>query len=597
MNNKDIETLSVNAVRECITITDHLEQSISDNDKEPSWDGSIIIYGDKKGDKSKFLGKVPVQVKGKRESKQSKNEISYKMKVSDLRNYLIDGGCFLFMVYINPNNMKKKIYYNALTPIKLEKILENVVKQKTKSIRLKNFPLDNNKKENILLNFHNDCTRQTSFKRIDYIEIEEIGKIKSIEEIIIPFASITKPVSYKMLLENEVYIYARLHNNSTLIPVNALPKVNTISNYIDCNISVDDKAYYDKMRIIRKIDGFTLCIGESLKLIFKDNEDEFKINYKSSSKARVLAKDLEFNIKILEAGYFRINDEIIEIDRKKLSYTNFDLDQMKQKLEFTKDVVKTLDILGCKEDINFNELEKQDLKHLNVLISAFVYDRNIVINEDTGNSLRYVSVGNLKFLLFFEELEANNKFKLNNFFDVHLYSKHIEEDKETKYYDVSQFLTLSTNDILTLNNIDFTKIILDFKEINHNKYTFPSANSFLIELLLALDKANGVRKEEIADTCVELAQWIRTSPDDELEQEIKILNLLQVYKRQRNLTDSEIDELYRIIENKSEDYQSMVGSYLLLDQQRQANRYFMKMSDIDQDNFRKFPIYHFWKNY
>lgn len=536
-------------------------------------------------------------MKGKIKKNQSSDEISYSMKVSDLRNYVNDGGCFLFVVYINPGNTQEtKIYYNALTPIKLKNILKNISKQKNKSLKLKAFPTENGKKEIILKNFYMDCKRQTSFNLNDCIQLDQIGKIDKIEEIVIPISSTSKFQSYKTLLENDHYFYARLKGSSTLIPVNALPKVHSISNIMNTNISVNGKIYYNKIKIIRKLNQYILRIGESLNLIFNESDNHFKINYESSSKARVLAKDLEFNIKILEEGYFRINDEIIEIDRKKLSYSNFNINQMKQKLEFTKDVVKTLDILGCKEDINFNKLEEQDLKHLNILISAFVYDRNIVVNEDIGNSLRYVNVGNLKFLLFFEELEANNKFKLNDFFDVHLSSKYIEEDKETKYYDVSQFLTLSTNDILTLNNIDFTKIILDFKEIDHNKYTFPSANSFLIELLLALDKAKGIRKEEITETCVELAQWIRTSPDDELEQEIKILNLLQVYKRQRNLTDAEIDELYRIIENKSKNYQYMVGAYLLLEQQRQSNRYFMKMSDIDQDNFRKFPIYHFWKN-
>ncbi|MEQ0488789.1 DUF4365 domain-containing protein [Anaerococcus murdochii] len=594
MNNKDIETLSVNAVRECITITDHLEQSISDNDKEPSWDGSIIIYGDKKGDKSKILGKVPVQVKGKRESKQSKNEISYKMKVSDLRNYLTDGGCFLFMVYINPNNMKKKIYYNALTPIKLERILENVVEQKTKSIRLKNFPLDNNKKENILLNFHNDCKRQTSFRRIDYIEIEEIGKIKSIEEIIIPLASITKPVSYKMLLENEIYFYAKKEGNSTLIPINALPKVNTISNYIDCNISIDNKTYYDKMRIIRKIDGITLCIGESLKLIFKDMEDKFKICYEISDKARILAKDLDFNLKMLEAGYFKINDEEIAIDKDKIVYENYDTEKLNQNLAFAKDVVKVLDILGCDDDICLDDLDEKDMNYLNMLIDAFIYDKSIKGIDNLKSPVSYVCVGGLKFYLYFEETKTKNEYKVYNFFDKYLPATYCEKDNKDNSYDVSQFVILNKNDFLTASNINFDKVISDFKIIKHNSMTFSTANYYILELLAAADIAEGKRKEIILEACKDFALWIKEAPDDELEDEIKTMNLLQVYKRQRDLTDEEKDELYKILENNSNNKQYMVGAYLLLGQQRQAERFFNKMSKDERNNFKEFPIYHFW---
>lgn len=595
MNNKDIETLSVNAVRECITITDHLEQSISDNDKEPSWDGSIIIYGNKKGDKSKILGKVPVQVKGKRESKQSKNEISYKMKVSDLRNYLIDGGCFLFMVYINPNNMKKKIYYNALTPIKLERILDNVVMQKTKSIKLKKFPTNNNKKENILLNFHNDCKRQTSFSRNNYIEIEEVGKINSIEEIIMPIASIAKPVSYQMLLDSEIYFYAKFKDNSSLIPVNALPKINAISNYIDCNISIDDKTYYEKMRIVRKIDGVTLCIGESLKLIFKDNEDEFKISYESPDTARVVVKDLEFSLKILEAGYFKINDEEITIDKDKIIYDNFDVDEARQDLELSKDVVTCLDKLKCEEDIYFGELKEQDWAHLNILINAFVYNKNIKGLGIMKSIIKYIYVGKLKFFLYFKQVDSKDEYKIYNFFDVHLPSEYSDKSSKIESFDVSQFVILSKQDFITCNNIDFNKILLDFKNTEHNDETFSTANYYLLELLTAADITEGKRKEKILKACEDFALWIKEVPDEELEDEIKTINLLQVYKRQRNLTDEENDELHEIVVNNSDNPQYMVGAYLLLGQQRQAERYFNKMSKEDQDDFKKYPIYQFWE--
>lgn len=41
MNKKAVETISVNAVRDSIVCSDFLDQYIPDNDKEPSWDGSV----------------------------------------------------------------------------------------------------------------------------------------------------------------------------------------------------------------------------------------------------------------------------------------------------------------------------------------------------------------------------------------------------------------------------------------------------------------------------------------------------------------------------------------------------------------------------
>ena len=47
MDAKTIETLSVNAVRDSIVLSNYLDQFIPDNDKEPSWDGAMYIYDNK----------------------------------------------------------------------------------------------------------------------------------------------------------------------------------------------------------------------------------------------------------------------------------------------------------------------------------------------------------------------------------------------------------------------------------------------------------------------------------------------------------------------------------------------------------------------
>jgi len=43
-----VEQYAVEAVRDCINYSDHLSPFVSDNDKEPSWDGHIYIYRGKK---------------------------------------------------------------------------------------------------------------------------------------------------------------------------------------------------------------------------------------------------------------------------------------------------------------------------------------------------------------------------------------------------------------------------------------------------------------------------------------------------------------------------------------------------------------------
>ena len=100
MDKKAIETISVNAVKNSIVTSDILDQFISENDKEPSWDGHIYIYKNKNKRKSELKGRIPVQVKGKECNDFSNNKIKYVISISDLKNYLNDGGIILFLVYI-----------------------------------------------------------------------------------------------------------------------------------------------------------------------------------------------------------------------------------------------------------------------------------------------------------------------------------------------------------------------------------------------------------------------------------------------------------------------------------------------------------------
>lgn len=130
LDSKAIEILAVNAVKDSIVTSEYLEPFISENDKEPSWDGAVYIYGDKFKKKNTLKGRMPVQVKGKqcndqlKCNNQLKSEISYLISTVDLRNYLHDGGCMLFVVYIYNRGETNKIYYSELTPIKLRRLLD-----------------------------------------------------------------------------------------------------------------------------------------------------------------------------------------------------------------------------------------------------------------------------------------------------------------------------------------------------------------------------------------------------------------------------------------------------------------------------------------
>lgn len=161
-NNKKIEEMAVRAVEESVEKVDRLESNIPRNDKSPSWDGEIFIHKENDITKKDII-RIPVQVKG-RMCERFPKKYSYSIKVNDLKNYLMDGGCILFVVYIDKNNIDtRKIYYAVLTPIGIKEILTEAKGQITKAVELRKFPKDNKQKLNIFLNCHSNSQKQYSF--------------------------------------------------------------------------------------------------------------------------------------------------------------------------------------------------------------------------------------------------------------------------------------------------------------------------------------------------------------------------------------------------------------------------------------------------
>lgn len=142
MNPKRIEEFAVNAVRNALLRTTHLAPYINQADKEPFWDGSIAIYKKESQTKDDYMGRVSTQVKGKEVAGIQKEEIKYSVKAVDLRGYLKDGGVIYFVVHLTKNGDEKRIYYNALTPVRLKNILSTLRGKQSKSLKFKQlFPL------------------------------------------------------------------------------------------------------------------------------------------------------------------------------------------------------------------------------------------------------------------------------------------------------------------------------------------------------------------------------------------------------------------------------------------------------------------------
>ena len=130
MNSVKIEKRSISELKSWIAEHDLLDEYINDNDKEPSWDGYIMVYTDEDLKAEHIKYKIPVQVKGKCKNELiNRKMITYPVEYRHLQNYYFDGGVVYFVIAISEDAKRKTIFANALTPVKLKELLKSAEKK------------------------------------------------------------------------------------------------------------------------------------------------------------------------------------------------------------------------------------------------------------------------------------------------------------------------------------------------------------------------------------------------------------------------------------------------------------------------------------
>lgn len=594
LDSKAIETLSVNAVKNSIVMSEFLDQYITENDKEPSWDGFVYIYENRSKKKENLKGRMPVQVKGRECNDFSKSEISFPMASADLQNYLNDGGCILFLVYIGNGGIRNKIYYAELTPIKLRMLLSEAKGQGSKTVYLKEFPQDNDKKATIFLNCLQNCQKQSSFKEGKLSSLEELQELGVLEGIVIPFAGVGITDPQMAIIKNEVYLYANIKGSSIPQPLDLIPQDIRTKESREANVYIGDRQFYSSCEIIKSANEVAFCFGESFKMIFTDTGKPCKIKYKNSNSIRTLAKDLDFMLSYMDEGSFGVNDIKIPFDQNGLDNSNFNVEEEREHLKFAKKIVKVLDMLRCEADIKIDELNDEDWRNLHRLVNALIEGSPIYGLKKDLAPVMLMKIGKLKFAVYLEKCEINGNiaYKIADFFRVDC--SVVFDSDDGRKLPISQFAILHSKELLAIDNMDFDILLPSFQSVQYHDQTINRANWFLLDLLSAYDAAEGKRKIRLLETALKFSEWIVKSGDHELDYSIRLLNRLQTLKRKRELSEEELGKLIELVEDADTSEECKVGAYLLLGYQSAAQAHFAKLGREEKSYFTSYPIYHFW---
>lgn len=591
MDNRTIEKFAANAVEESILSTDILHPEISENDKTLSWDGFIEVYKNEDKIKANFDGKVAVQVKGTMNNNHPQT-ISFPAETADLRNYLNNGGVIYFVVRIHKERTsERKVYYESLTPVKLKRYLHGIKKQRTKTIKLKEFPFDPCERVSIIINFLENSRKQTSYVNSGFIPLEEIHKKEYNYTIpILGYGKKDANPLFSVILGKETYAYITTKGSNALIPVDTPLTISEFSHKVKETICIGNKCYYDNYQRIISTEGTSIRIGESITLNFGNFETTtIKTNIHFSPFLRKATPDMRFIIDALKAGSFSINSIQLGLDSFDVGISDF-ISVTQKRLELFENIINLLDILNITEDLNIDNLTEDEQKHIETLIKAFINKEHITtIKTNTPTSILDLKISNITLKLIIIK-NTDGTYAIQDFFNSAVKVSYKDENGIQQI--TSPYSALSKDDYLVISNINYANILKSYKKtIAQNPNIYDRVIVDLLQMLLAYDQKND---SQLLNVAKDIAYWMLTE-QRQINKNINTLNYLQTIKRERLLSKDEIRQLCEITENTNASEQEKIGAYLLLDNKISAEIHFEKLTAKEQESFKQFPISVFWK--
>lgn len=590
MDNRTIEKFAANAVQECILNIDRFHPQISENDKTLSWDGFIEVFKSGEKTKANFDGRVDVQVKGTMNNNHP-SEISFAAETSDLRNYLNNGGVIYFVVRIHKQNtFQRKVYYASLTPVKLKHYLKGVEEQKTKSIKLQEFPPDKFGRIDIIIDFLRNSRQQSSHVHTGFISMEDVYNSKRSYKITTTsHGKATTNSVFSALLGKEVYAYVTLEGSSALIPVDTPLTIEELREKVNARICVGDKCYYESYQRITSTKATCIQIGKSITLTF-DRFDAKKItvNVQLSPILREATKDMRFIVDAINAHNFNIGSIPLGVDFFKNAPVDL-ISIIQKRLGLYEKITKLFNLLKVTEDLNLEELTEDEQNNIDILIRAIVNKQRItnITSEKT------ISIINLKVSNFILKLiilrNDDSTHSVVNFFDSQMAFSY--KDENGKRNITTPYSVLSKEDYLTVSNICFECILESYKKAaKENVNLHNKATNDILQMLLAYDEKPN---RKLLGAIKDVTYWILIETN-QVSKNIKILNYLQTVKRERPFNQDEIRQLSCIVEDLKATKQEKIGAYLLLDSKLLANTLFEELKVEDQKQFKRFPISRFF---
>ena len=435
----------------------------------------------------------------------------------------------------------------------------------------------------MLVDFVTNSRKQYSFINIDGISVENIPNDKDFK---LYFYGQGKGGIFNYQKEHDLFLYLRDPETGIEIPLENSIKVVETFEAIDLSIAVGDYIFKDVERHLFPNGSVQLHFGEGFKISFNIDKRQFKLNYSRPNMLSDAIKCTQALKELGKIGFFTLNRTSIELDERSLSdIASLDLDShIKELLRISKFMKK----MGIKKELDLSLFDEQSQKNLNILNSGLVLKKKVTLNYEESK-LIHLKIANIHIIALYEFSTDNSGSMIDIFTETPWCRRGEDEDSS----NISIFEVFGPKDWLTIDNCNFDSVIASYQRLVDNNLEHEGTDNTIIKIVAAADMTEEVsKKEQLLNWAQRLSDW---NINHIKENCISIINDLQIKYRNRELDDTEIEKLTKILMNNQDNDEICFGASVLLKSKPQADFFWTKLDKETKERYQDYPIYNLYK--
>ncbi|HDR7347496.1 hypothetical protein [Bacillus pacificus] len=578
----------------------HLISSIQWNDKGISFDGEIEVFSKHEIEKSNFINKVPVQIKGTTVQKTLflNKKISHSVKKNDIEVYYKHGrGVLYFVVTINPITYGRQAYYRMLAPLELKALLSQLDASGNESISLHFKKLETGDLDGLCRIFLDEVKKQP-------LHFIEASKDMEFTRYKLNFIA-GKQDSFN-LFEEIAYIYG-ISSDNIEMPLEAA-KVKELTSIKTEEVHLDGEVIDITYKVINTENHYKAVIENTLTFDWDKKKKSGNLYLGNVRTLGAYVKCLRLINYYIEHRKLPIPS--LQLEATKINQKNFQ--GIDEEIKLYKELLDVCNQIGINENYEFHD--KDDLPSLfNAIIDVFKNKRLDLLNKYEGEpeysnvfhielseyvKLKLVYVDE-KFINFYSEEAIKTIGGLRSKTDVvkscaqdNSMPVQLPDNLEENYWKTSIYTFKKIEELTEDANFDFEIIKLSFDD---EYYDIQEHHTIITSLdyMKYYDKSCDEKYLELA---LELNQrYLEKFPADYYA---KVNSYLIKLKKQHELSEDEKNDVLDIQDRAGSDQDQGLcfACEVLLKNKLKAQRLFNSLNEEEKRVILEFPIYHFYEN-